>query len=537
MNISLSDILRQIVSRKSKFVLCLFFSICKALFYGWIFAYEVKQILTAIESGDAHQLSVSVAWLIIAVFSVAVINILYTRFKTRIINQLTVEFEDVFIRSYHSYYTSGNDVSEKLTLLQNTLPNLLNQLVEYVFGVVYLISVLIVSILYGILISVTVTLIGIFVSLIMVLFTKKLGKDVRQYAKESEAATNDVYGKLWEYNDNLEILPFLAPDHTYKHLEEAIDRENALKIQVSKLTNLSRILMRFSNVGTVLAGGILGGVLICLQKITSSDLMALIILLPIISDNLFQIPNKINDLNGIKGMCSALAGFIREEDREIQECTASQIGKIEKIEFKDFVLSINEETRVEINSLILESGGVYGIYGPSGIGKTSLFRVLIKICDDISGEILINDSAQLRDISHREWWNRILYLNQEGTIFPGNLIENICMSEEYEKERFEAAVRLAGMEELVSERTDLQDGISVENLSSGERQQLCLARMFYMERDVVLLDEATSALSPKREDEVLKNILNWARQRGCIILMISHSSEIKKFCDKIIEIN
>lgn len=530
------NVLKKITGKKISFVLCIVFTVGKALFYGWFFAYEVKKIMAAIATGEAGQLQDGMTELIFAVFLVALMNILYVRLKTRMINRVMIEAEDERIDSYNRHYCLSNDESGKLTSIQNTIPNLVNQSVEYVFGLIFLICVLTGSIVYGLTISIPIVLIGMTVSGVMVIITKRLGKNVQECAKESEDATNQVYGTLWEYNDNLEILPFLHERTAYAHLEAAIERENELKIRASKLTNMSRIFMRFSNIGTILLGGVLGGILIYFHKITAADLMALILLLPTISDHLFQIPGKINDYNGMKGMSAVLADFFGEEDRGITETDESQVEKISKIEWKNFSLPLWEQNPVEIGSFVMETGKVYGMYGPSGGGKTTLLKVLVKIAEYDSGEIIVNDSHELSSLSHRDWWEKLLYLNQESTLFPGSLVENVCLSTPFEKERFEQALHLALLDELLAERPDLYDCLSVENLSSGERQQVCLARMFYMKRDLILLDEATSALSPGREDAILHNMAQWAKQNECIILMVSHSRQIKEFCDDLIEI-
>lgn len=527
---------KQIGRKKPAFILCVLFTIAKALFYGWVFAYEIRKIMAAVAAGSAAQLQEGIVQLIAAAFFIALVNLVYTRVKTRITNRVIIEMEDDLIGFYNAHYSLGRDESRKLAALQNTVPNLATQSVEYVFGLISLICVLTVAVAYGMTISVPVVLLGIVSSGVLALLTNRLGKNVQETAKESEAATNDVYGKLWEYNDNLEVLPFLDERTAYAHLETAIERENALKVRAARLTNGSRIFMRFGNVGTILLGSVLGGILIYFHVITSADLMALIILLPTISDHLFQIPGKINDYNGMKGMCGVLSDFSGEEDRPITETGASLKERIRTIECKNFSIPLWGQDPTDIGSFTMKAGHVYGIYGPSGGGKTTFLKTLVKISHAYEGEILVNGTCELGALSHRGWWKGVLYLDQEDTIFPGSLAENICLSDPYDPERFDQAVHLALLDELLEERPELYERITADNLSSGERQQICLARLFYLKRELVLLDEVTSALSPQREEALLHNIVRWAKKEKCIVVMVSHSSRIREFCDDLLEI-
>ncbi len=97
------------------------------------------------------------------------------------------------------------------------------------------------------------------------------GRWNEQSQRESQECTNKVYGSLWEYNDHVEILPFLAEDTVYKPLDALIEQDNALKIRAAKRTNMGRILVRFSHIGMVLFCGVAGGIFVLQGGMEAGD--------------------------------------------------------------------------------------------------------------------------------------------------------------------------------------------------------------------------------------------------------------------------
>lgn len=529
--LSIYKMVRMLSRRRAGFVLCVLITVLKALFYGGFFTYEVKSILQGIELQDKMLVSKCMFQLFIAVIVTALLNLLYVRLKTDSVNKMIADMEDVLIEKMSQYFNAFENKT-KLTVLQNTVTNLINTAVEYIYGIIYLVTILCVSITYGMLINKWVTASGIVISGILVMFTFRFGKDISEKFKESEAATNDVYGKLWEINDNLEILPFLNKDKTYEHLDDAIVNENRLKIESSRLMNLSRIFMRFSHVGAVLFAGLLGGFFVYWGKLTPADLMGIILLLPMVSDSLFQIPAKVNEYHSINGMCNVIHNFITPNDFPIiSKGKSAEMNGAIRIKVDHLNYTINEQKEIRIPNIEFESGKIYGLYGESGTGKTTFLKILTKLIPEYSGSISVND-INLSQLNHRDWWKQITYLEQQSVIIPGTVNDNIVLDKEVNEDLKDQAIHFARLDDFIRNRKNADSEISLDSISSGEKQQICLARMFYQSRPIIIMDEATSALSPKNEKMVLENIIHWVKKEKKILLMVSHNDDVISCCDE-----
>ena len=131
-------------------------------------------------------------------------------------------------------------------------------------------------------------------------------------------------------------------------------------------------------------------------------------------------------------------------------------------------------------------------------------------------------------------WQQISYLEQEAVIIPGSVMDNIVLDQKLDLERYRQAVHLALLDNFVESREIDDREICVSDISSGEKQQICLARVFYHAKQLIILDEATNALSPKNEKLIIKNIVKWVKQQNIILILVSHNKELMTYCDKII---
>ncbi len=204
------------------------------------------------------------------------------------------------------------------------------------------------------------------------------------------------------------------------------------------------------------------------------------------------------------------------------------------------------EGNVVLDGVELEimQGEITALVGPSGAGKTSLLRLLNRLDDPTSGEILY-DSKSLNRYAVQELRRRIGFVFQTPVMFPGTLHDNlraaIMLGKQIEQkndnsaddkdrneQRIAEAMRLAELDAALGE----QDG---GRLSVGQKQRANIARALVTAPDVLLMNEPTSALDPETADRLMDTIRRLKRERKLTVVMVTHRlAEARRVSDMII---
>ncbi len=169
----------------------------------------------------------------------------------------------------------------------------------------------------------------------------------------------------------------------------------------------------------------------------------------------------------------------------------------------------------------IEPGETVALTGPSGVGKTTLAKVVLGLLPATEGRVLI-DGIDIREIDPASLRGQIGAVMQEDYVFFGSIAENVSLFEpEMDQERIREALNAAALLDDI-ERMPMRIDTLVVNagsvLSGGQRQRLLLARALYRQPKFLMLDEATSALDNAREatvNQVVKNL-------GITTLIIAH---------------
>ena len=186
----------------------------------------------------------------------------------------------------------------------------------------------------------------------------------------------------------------------------------------------------------------------------------------------------------------------------------------------------------------IRKGEYVGFRGSSGVGKSTLFNLLIGLLKPSSGNICI-DGIPLSVENRRSWLHHIGYVPQEVFIFNGTLAENIALGcKEIDRDKIKKIlnkVRLDKWAESLTNDLDTVLGEAGGKLSGGQKQRIGIARALYKEADVLFLDEATSALDNQTEKEVNETLSQLKEfDQGLTILSIAHRESSLAYCDRII---
>lgn len=230
---------------------------------------------------------------------------------------------------------------------------------------------------------------------------------------------------------------------------------------------------------------------------------------------------------------------LKDEHEEADTCHEKEMPFEQAISIEKLTYAYPDSPNVLENfNCRIAKGEYVGWSGSSGIGKSTLFNLLIGLLSPTSGTIRI-DGTPLTAENRKAWLRHIGYVPQEVFILNGTLAENIALGcKQTDRERIKEILEKVSLNDWVStlpEGLDTTLGEAGGKLSGGQKQRIGIARALYKEADILFLDEATSALDNQTEKEVNETLMHLKENyQGLTILSIAHRESSLAYCDRII---
>ena len=206
-----------------------------------------------------------------------------------------------------------------------------------------------------------------------------------------------------------------------------------------------------------------------------------------------------------------------------------------KIEFKNVSFFYKEgEYILKDLSFLINPGEHVAFVGPTGSGKTTIIRLLCRLYEPQSGQILIDD-IDIRDIPIANLRNMLGVVLQDTFIFSGNVADNLKLNSNIDNLELENLCKELGLNNLLRK---LPEGLNTflrgrgGNLSSGERQLLSVARVAIRNPVVLIMDEATAFMDPSTEATLQKDLERILKKRTALV--IAHRLATIESSDKIL---
>lgn len=180
-------------------------------------------------------------------------------------------------------------------------------------------------------------------------------------------------------------------------------------------------------------------------------------------------------------------------------------------------------------------GEIVALVGTSGEGKTTLLRLILGLIEPDTGKAILKAQDGTEQKLNADTRVCFSYVPQGNTLLAGSIAENLSIAKEgASREEMKTALEMACAWEFVKK---LQEGLETKlgergkGLSEGQSQRIAIARALLRNAPVILLDEATSALDEETEEKLLKNILEKAPEKTCIVT--THRPGVLRLCRRV----
>lgn len=435
-------------------------------------------------------------------------------------------------------YFESRTYGEVLSRITNDVDTLGQSLNQSITQVITSVATLIGTLVMMLSISPLMTIISIVILPVSAFFISFVVKHSQKFFRQQQEYLGHINGQVEEvYGGHLIIKAYNKEEETVSAFRQANDvlYRSAWKSQF--LSGLMMPIMQF--VGNLGYAGVAisGGILAIKKVITIGDIQAFIQYVKNFTQPIQQIAQVATQLQSMTAASERVFEFLEEEEEDITVEDPVSVSDIEgRVEFSHVKFGYDSDNMIIKDfSAKVEPGQQVAIVGPTGAGKTTMVKLLMRFYDVNSGSILV-DGHDVREYNRPQLREAFGMVLQDTWLFKGTIMENIRYGrlDATDEEVIEAA-KAAHAHHFIQ---TLPGGYNMElnedasNVSQGQKQLLTIARAILADNRILILDEATSSVDTRTEIRIQKALDNLMRGRTSFV--IAHRLSTIKNADMIL---
>lgn len=435
---------------------------------------------------------------------------------------------------YFESRTHG-EILSRITNDIDTLQTSINQsFTQLITSVTMLIGVLIMMLS----INVYMTVAAILILPISMMIIGKVMKHSQKYFQQQQKYLGEVNGQVEEiYSGHNVVKAFNKEEDVIREFEKTNEKLYTTGWRSQFFSGMMMPIMQFvGNLGYVMVA-LLGGFLVIKEKVMVGDIQAFFQYIRNFTQPIQQIAQVTNMLQSSAAAAERVFEFLDEEEEDQTAENPVDITTIEgNVEARHVAFGYQPEHLIIHDfSGDVKAGQKVAIVGPTGAGKTTMIKLLMRFYDVNSGEILI-DGHNIKDFNRiqlRELFGMVL---QETWLFHGTIMENIRYGrlDATDEEVIAAAKAAHAHHFIMSQPGGYQMVLNEEtsNISQGQKQLLTIARAILADNKILILDEATSSVDTRTEERIQAAMDNLMKGRTSFV--IAHRLSTIKDADLIL---
>lgn len=421
-------------------------------------------------------------------------------------------------------YFESRTYGEVLSRITNDVDTLGQSLNQSVTQIITSVATLVGTLVMMISISGIMTLISLVILPVSAILISFIIKHSQKYFRQQQEYLGHINGQVEEvYGGHLVVQAYNKQESTIKKFEDTnqILFQSAWKSQF--LSGLMQPIMQFvGNLGYV-GVAISGGLLAIRGTIGVGEIQAFIQYVRNFTQPIQQIAQVANMLQSMAAASERVFEFLDEEEEELTVEHAVYLDHVDGyVDFSHVSFGYNpDQIIIRDFSAHVTPGQKIAIVGPTGAGKTTMVKLLMRFYDVTGGAIQV-DGHDIRDFNRQELRDAFGMVLQDTWLFKGSIMENIRYGrlDATDEEVIEAA-KAAHAHHFIQ---TLPGGYQMElnedasNVSQGQKQLLTIARAILADNPILILDEATSSVDTRTEVRIQKALDNLMRGRTSFII-------------------
>ena len=421
-------------------------------------------------------------------------------------------------------YFESRTYGEVLSRITNDVDTLGQSLNQSVTQIITSVATLVGTLVMMISISGIMTLISLVILPVSAILISFIIKHSQKYFRQQQEYLGHINGQVEEvYGGHLVVQAYNKQESTIQKFEDTnqILFQSAWKSQF--LSGLMQPIMQFvGNLGYV-GVAISGGLLAIRGTIGVGEIQAFIQYVRNFTQPIQQIAQVANRLQAMAAASERVFEFLDEEEEELTVEHAVHLDHVDGyVDFSHVSFGYNpDQIIIRDFSAHVTPGQKIAIVGPTGAGKTTMVKLLMRFYDVTGGAIQV-DGHDIRDFNRQELRDAFGMVLQDTWLFKGSIMENIRYGrlDATDEEVIEAA-KAAHAHHFIQ---TLPGGYQMElnedasNVSQGQKQLLTIARAILADNPILILDEATSSVDTRTEVRIQKALDNLMRGRTSFII-------------------
>ena len=421
---------------------------------------------------------------------------------------------------YFESRTHG-EILSRITNDVDTLQTGINQSVtQLITSATTLIGVLVMMLS----INVWMTLAALLILPVSMFIISKVMKHSQKYFQDQQKYLGEVNGQVEEiYSGHTVVKAFNKEDDVINEFEKTNEKLYSSAWRSQFFSGIMMPIMQFvGNLGYVMVA-LLGGFMVIKNKIEVGDVQAFFQYIRNFTQPIQQIAQVTNMLQSSAAASERVFEFldVEEEDQMAEDpVSVNQIEGNVSFEHISFGYDPSKILVHDFNADV-KAGQKVAIVGPTGAGKTTMIKLLMRFYDVNSGEICI-DGHNVKDFNRMELREMFGMVLQDTWLFHGTIMENIRYGrlDATDEEVIAAAKAAHAHHFIMSQPGGYQMELNEEtsNISQGQKQLLTIARAILADNKIMILDEATSSVDTRTEERIQKAMDNLMKGRTSFVI-------------------